>query len=89
MSAVYTRRSRVTGTSLTVGRAKDLGLDPEGGAWVTICDDHGTIANSDTRALATVSTSLDFCDFCRDTIPTRKVGSSPCVSCNTRVTLNT
>lgn len=52
--------------TLTVGRADDMGLDPTDGAWVTVCEEHGTIANSRTRALAAATTGTDFCDDCRE-----------------------
>jgi hypothetical protein len=64
MSA-YTRRNRQTGTLLTVDSAKRQGLDDDGGAWVTICEPHGTLVNSETRELAVITYPLDFCDLCR------------------------
>lgn len=66
MSAVVERRNRQTGTLLVVGRPSDLGLDESEGAWVTVCDEHGTLVYSDTRSLAMATYPLDFCDDCRD-----------------------
>ena len=31
-----------------IGKAKDLGCDPDGGKWVVICDTHGMIFNAKT-----------------------------------------
>lgn len=62
----HTRKVRGSGETLTVGRAEELGLDPDGGAWVTVCEDHKTIANSPTKKLALLTIGIDFCDDCRD-----------------------
>lgn len=48
----------------TYGTAEELGLDPEGGKWVVICDDHGTIANMDTKRLAMMTATDEFCEEC-------------------------
>lgn len=47
------RRARSTGTMVAVWRAEDLGMDPEDGPWVTLCEDHGGVVHHPTRALAT------------------------------------
>jgi hypothetical protein len=65
MTNIETRRSRVTGNQLSVGRAEAFGLDPEGQRWIASCDDHGTIVGCDTKAQAMSSTGLDFCEDCR------------------------
>lgn len=62
---MFTRKIRVTGETLTVGTAVELGVDPEAGKWVTICEDHHTIANSATQSLAYYTHGRDFCDGCR------------------------
>lgn len=64
----YTRKIRTTGETLTVGRAAELGLDAEGGAWVTVCEDHKTVANSKTEKLAYYTHGEDFCEACRERI---------------------
>lgn len=64
----YTRTIRPTGEKLTVGTAAELGIDPEGGKWVTVCEDHSTIANSATQALAYAARGADFCEGCRTRI---------------------
>lgn len=61
-----TRRSRTTGRLLTVGRSAEVGMEPEAaGDWWTVCEDHGTLLVSRTKALALAATGLDFCDECR------------------------
>ena len=64
--SIYTRRNRQTGTLLTVARAVDIGMDDSDGAWVTFCEEHSTLVNSETRQLALDSYPFDFCDDCRD-----------------------
>lgn len=59
-------KSRITGTTIIVGRADALGLDEDGGAWVTICQDHGSICNHWTLALARAhAPGGEWCDDCR------------------------
>lgn len=67
--SVYTRTTRDTGETLTVARAEEIGADPDGGVWVTFCETHSTLINSDTRALALDTRGIDFCDECRDARP--------------------
>jgi hypothetical protein len=76
---VYTRRTRDTGELLTVARAGAIGADDDGGAWVTFCEDHGTLINSDTRQLALDTRGMDFCDDCRavDASVRAKLGVQP------------
>lgn len=62
----YTRTPKGTAHALTVGTAADLHVDDDGGKWVVLCDDHGTLVNVDTKAIALGITAQDFCDFCRD-----------------------
>lgn len=64
--SIHTRRNRQTGTLLTVARAVDIGADDSDGAWVTFCEPHGTLVNSDTRQIALDTFPFDFCDDCRD-----------------------
>jgi hypothetical protein len=65
MASSYTRKHRDTGTMVTVETAEDAGLDPDGGKWVTTCDNHGYLVNSETRALALRTSPLDFCEPCQ------------------------
>lgn len=46
------------------GRAETLGVDPEGGPWAVVCDDHGTVVNVDTAARARTTHTREFCDAC-------------------------
>jgi len=63
---MHTRRERLTGATLTIGTADELSLDADGGKWVVVCDEHSTLVNVGTKAVATSSSALDFCDECRD-----------------------
>lgn len=65
MSYDQTTRNRQTGRPVTVCTAEDAGADPDGGKWVSICDDHGYLINSDTLELACLSKPFDFCDACQ------------------------
>jgi len=47
-----TRKCRATGFKVTVGHAEDLGLDPDGGNWYVLCEEHGSVCNFETRAAA-------------------------------------
>lgn len=60
---VYLARSRRTGALRGVYRAREAGIDGDG--WATVCEDHGTLVLSETRALALMSDTNDFCDDCR------------------------
>lgn len=56
---------------VVVYRAEAQGIDPaDGGPWAVVCETHGTLVQTETRAqaLATLAAgSTDFCDCCRDT----------------------
>lgn len=65
---IYTRTTRDTRETLTVATAVEFGADPDGGRWITFCEDHGTIVNNDTRQLALDTRGIDFCDDCQDRI---------------------
>jgi hypothetical protein len=66
------RVNPLTGGFLVVYRAKDQGIaDPkeEGGAWLVVCETHGTCLNIDSlRAARSViySGGTEFCDECRE-----------------------
>jgi hypothetical protein len=66
LMALHTRKERSTGATLTIGTAAELEVDPDGGKWVVLCEDHSTLLNVDTRAAAMSSSAVDFCDGCRD-----------------------
>ena len=50
----------------TYGTAADLGMDPDGGKWVVICDEHHTCVNVDTKAQAAKMHTSEFCEECED-----------------------
>lgn len=50
----------------TIDKAENRNLDATDGAWVAICDDHGTIVNVVSRNAARSTSTLDFCDVCRE-----------------------
>jgi len=64
--SVYTRIQRSTGVLTTVGTAEEMGCDPDGGKWVTLCEVHSTLVNTDSRATAMAVDVLDFCEACMD-----------------------
>lgn len=65
MATFKTFTNRRTGTEIEVGTAEELGVDPEGGKWVTACTPHGNLVNSSTleRAIA-AGRYPDFCHEC-------------------------
>lgn len=66
---VHTRRERTTGQLLSVGRAETYGVEPaDGGPWVTYCEAHATLVQSDTRATAMQVTGNDFCAPCQEAL---------------------
>lgn len=67
----------------TVGLATDLDLDPAGGRWVVICEDHYTIANVTSKKRAQATSTLEFCDGCRERKHTSAV-TCPCPECRNR-----
>lgn len=50
---------------ILVARAAILGMDEEGGEWVTICRTHSTAVNSETKEIAQGIADYEFCDRCR------------------------
>ena len=61
---VQLRRSRKTGTMIGVYHSEQAGLDPDGGAWSTICEKHGTICNHETLKLA--KDHAPYVEWCED-----------------------
>ncbi len=45
-------RNRVTGTLINIYNADEAGLDPDGGDWVTVCEDHSEVCNHTTLSRA-------------------------------------
>lgn len=61
----FTRKTR-NGDHLTVANPEAVGLDPEPGKWVTVCEKHSTHVYADTQKAARSASGIDFCDMCRD-----------------------
>lgn len=61
------RRCRSTGTMVGVYEAEEAHLDPAGGRWVTVCEDHGYVCNHETLALARwhASEPITWCAGCQ------------------------
>jgi len=62
----YATRARSTGTLVLVLDAEPAGLDPEGGRWNTVCDEHGGVCSHQTLALARAFASCpeEWCEEC-------------------------
>lgn len=74
---MYTRTIRATGEKLTVARPDEIGADPEGGKWVTLCEEHKSLAYSATEKLAYYTHGIDFCDGCREGSPAPTAKAEP------------
>lgn len=72
---VHRARSRRTGTVVIVLDARiATWLDPDGGRWITMCDEHGTVCNHVTRKLAMEQApTVDWCEDC--TTPDDSIGN--------------
>lgn len=68
----HTRTARQTGTKVTVGTADEMWLDPEGGKWAVICEEHGIILSTETRKLAEshATDPAGWCEQCREGLET-------------------
>lgn len=51
--------------TVRVSTAVAEGIDPEGGKWVAICEEHGAAVSTQTKAAAKASSGEDFCKACR------------------------
>ena len=74
---MYTRKIRATGETLTVARPEEVNADAEGGKWVTVCEEHKTLAYSATEKLAYFTHGIDFCEGCREGSPAPTVKAEP------------
>jgi hypothetical protein len=74
---MYTRTIRATGETLTVARPEEVSADAESGKWVTVCEDHKTMAYSATEKLAYYTQGIDFCDGCREGSPAPTAKAEP------------
>lgn len=58
-------RSRLTGTLVVLfDTNKTDEYDSDGGRWVTICDEHGTVCNHDTRKVA--ESHMPYVSWCEE-----------------------
>lgn len=64
---VVQRRSRTTGHVVGLYHAEQAGMDPDSGAWATVCEEHSSICNHDTLALARahLGDPTMWCEQCR------------------------
>lgn len=74
---MYTRKIRATGETLTVARPEEVSADVEGGKWVTLCEEHKTLAYSATEKLAYHTHGIDFCEGCREGSPAPVARAEP------------
>lgn len=79
---MFTRTVRATGEKLTVGTATELELDPEGGKWVTVCEEHKTHTHSSTQSAAYYTHGIDFCEGCREGSPAPVAKTAPAKKAN-------
>jgi hypothetical protein len=72
---VQRRKARDTGSLIGIYHAERAGLDPAGGPWATMCEDHGTVINHETLRLAREHSSdpIGWCEDCRETVARRAV----------------
>lgn len=65
---VELRRSRQSGTVIGIYVAEQAGMDPDGGPWVTICEEHGSLVNHRTLQLARDHRAdpQGWCEECRE-----------------------
>ena len=61
-------RSRTTGTTIVLidTHAEPQWLDSDGGRWATVCDEHSTVVNHTTLALARqwLHGAAEWCEEC-------------------------
>lgn len=65
---VEQRRNRATGSLVGLYNAAQAGMDPDAGAWVTLCETHSCCVNHPTLAAARshLADPAGWCEFCRD-----------------------
>lgn len=68
---VQRNRSKRTGFMVGVYNAEQAGLDQEGGAWVVMCEEHGSVINfpSITKARSWAPCSDEWCEECQEHSP--------------------
>lgn len=65
---VELRRSRTTGHMVGLYHAEQAGMDPDSGAWATVCEEHASICNHSTlaHARAHLGDPTMWCALCRE-----------------------
>lgn len=68
---VEQRQSRRTGHKVGLYHAEQAGLDASGGPWATVCEEHSTVVNHSTRALARdhLGDPTGWCEDCMESNP--------------------
>jgi hypothetical protein len=61
----HSGRDKITGAHVTI----EVAEDPEDGEYQVICDKHSTLVGADTMREAKATSTIDFCDECRDEHP--------------------
>lgn len=63
---VIQRKSLETGLMVGLYNAEQAGLDPDAGAWATVCEAHGQLVNHRTLALARyhLANPMGWCEVC-------------------------
>lgn len=64
---IKSNRNRITGTILSVYDNRDGSFTEDSDSkWITVCEDHGSILYSDSRALAVAACTVpDWCEDCQ------------------------
>lgn len=68
---VYASRARSSGTVVGLyDTTKTTQFDPDGGRWATVCEDHSTIVNHETRRLAEsfMACPEEWCQDCTEIV---------------------
>lgn len=65
---VERRKNRIMGVRVGVYNCEQAHLDPDGGPWAVVCEDHGSILNVDTlrRAREEASGPYNWCEVCQE-----------------------
>ena len=64
---VESKVRRQTGQRVSIYRADEAGMDPNGGPWVTLCEEHGCLVNHEKLAFARAwaTCPLSWCEECQ------------------------
>lgn len=72
-AAIVSRsKARSTGTTVVVEDTwhRDSVLDPDGGRWATVCEDHAGVCNHETQATARsfAASPEEWCPTCQENV---------------------